>query len=121
MTKTILVIEDDPDVRDFEAMVLTREGFAVETASTGSAALEQLERKTYDGIVLDVGLPEIDGVEIARRIRTLKANRRTPLIMVTGSDDPQARSEGFAAGVVVFLNKPITASSFRSAIHSAMR
>ncbi len=120
-TKRVLVIEDDPMTLRLEQSLLAEDGFAVDSAPDGVIGLEKLRKLTYDAIVLDVGLPGMDGYEVAARIRGLETNRDTPLIMVTASTDPDARTRGFAAGVIVFVRKPFTASTFRSIIQSAIR
>lgn len=114
--KRLLVVEDDPEMRALEVMLLADEGFAVDTASNGQDALARVETTRYDAIVLDVGLPDLDGFEIARRVRTLAANRLTPLVMVTGTCDRGAWRQGFETGVAVFMQKPMTPSAFRTAV-----
>ena len=66
-------------------------------------------------------MPGMDGYEVARKIQRLDPNKRTPLIMVTGTTDRDAAKRGFSAGIVVFMNKPFTVTSFRSAVHSVVR
>lgn len=118
--KRILVVDDDPEIRRLEETILIQDGFEVDTAEDGPRAIEKLRTTTYDGVVLDIGMPGMDGYEVARKIQQLDANKRTPLIMVTGSAERDAAKRGFSAGVVVFMNKPFSVASFRSAIHSAI-
>jgi CheY-like chemotaxis protein len=118
--KTVLVIEDDPVMLRLEQSLLAKNGFAVDGAADGVKALEKVKTRRYDAVVLDIELPEMDGYEVATRIRELEMNRETPLIMVTASDDPDARKRGFGAGVMVFVKKPFTASNFHTMVQSAI-
>lgn len=118
--KRLLVIEDDPEMQALEVMLLTDDGFAVDATSNGQDALAKAKTTPYDAIVLDVGLPDLDGFEIARQVQALAANRRTPLVMVTGTREPGAWRLGFQTGVVVFMQKPVTPSTFRAAVQSVL-
>lgn len=116
----LLVVEDQEHVLRLERMVLITDGFDVETASGGREALEKLKSTRYDGIVLDMLMPEIDGCEVVRQIKSFGLHRQTPVIMVTASLEPGMRQRAFEAGAAAFLNKPFTAEAFRSVIHSAI-
>jgi CheY-like chemotaxis protein len=113
----LLVVEDQEHVLRLERMVLIADGFDVETASGGREALEKLKRTRYDGIVLDILMPDIDGWEVFRQLKSDALNRRTPVIVVTASLEPGIRQRAFEAGAAAFLNKPFTAEAFRSVIH----
>ena len=119
MSKRILLVEDDSEILGLQKEILTRAGFAVDSATGGSHALEQLKTVKYDAIVLDVEMPGMDGYEVARQIRQLKgseSNRGTPIIFVTGTTDREAMQRGFSVGAVAFVSKPFRPAAFRSAI-----
>ena len=116
----LLVVEDQEHILRLERMVLITDGFDVETAAGGREALEKLKGERYDGIVLDVLMPDIDGCEVVRQLKAGGLNRQTPVIMVTASLEPGMRQRAFEAGAAAFLNKPFTADAFRSLIHSAI-
>ncbi len=116
----VLLVEDEQHVLRLERAVLMADGFEVETASGGHDALAKLKSTRYDGIVLDMQMPDIDGCEVAQQVRRIEANARTPVIMVTGSAERAARQRAFDAGAVAFLTKPFTADGFRSAIRTAI-
>ena len=116
----LLVVEDQEQVLRLERMVLITDGLEVETASGGREALEKLKSMRYDGIVLDIVMPDIDGWEVLRQLKSDALNRRTPVILVTASLEPGIRQRAFEAGVAAFLNKPFTAEGFRSAIRTAI-
>lgn len=121
MAKKILVVEDEPEVVDLERAILRGAGYTVDVAQRGSEALEQLSTTAYEAVVLDLIMPGMDGYEIARRMRQLEMNRNTPVVMVTGSGEPDAMRRGFDVGAVVFLRKPFTAGALRSAVRSVVR
>jgi CheY-like chemotaxis protein len=116
----LLVVEDREHVLRLERMVLVTDGFDVDTASGGREALVKLKGGRYDGIVLDIVMPDIDGWEVLRQLKSDALNRRTPVILVTASLEPGLRQRAFEAGAAAFLNKPFTAEAFRSAIHGAI-
>jgi CheY-like chemotaxis protein len=116
----LLVVEDQEHVLRLERMVLITDGFDVEIAAGGREALEKLKSTRYDGVVLDMLMPEVDGCEVARLLKSIGLNRRTPVIMVTASLEPGMRQRAFEAGAAAFLNKPFTAEGFRSAIRTTI-
>ena len=85
MPKKILVIDDDPKMLVLEKTILVQGGFAVETASDGVEGLEKLQAGRYDGIVLDVMMPRMDGYETAKQIKKLEEHKTIPIVMVTAS------------------------------------
>ncbi len=116
----ILLVDDDPITVRLQSGILARSGFTVASSPDGAAALERLQRERFDAIVLDVGLPDLDGYEIARRIGRLPPGARGPVIMVTATADRDALQRGFAAGAILFLAKPFTAMTFRTTVEAAL-
>jgi len=96
MPKKILVIDDDPKMLVLEKTILVQGGFAVETASDGVEGLEKLQVGRYDGIVLDVMMPRMDGYETAKQIKKLEEHKTTPIVMVTASIERSAMTQGIA-------------------------
>ena len=89
-TKTVLVVDDDPDARDFLATVLRDDGFAATTAKDGTDAVAMIERESPDLIALDITMPEKSGVAVYRRLKEDEQLKEIPVIIVTGiSDDFQ--------------------------------
>lgn len=97
MSIRILVVDDNPDilanVRDFLSM---KDGWAPETASTGREALERIDRSTFDLVILDVGLPDTDGMTLTRRLRA--SGFTAPILMLTARDTIDDRVEGLTSG-----------------------
>ena len=121
MPKKILVIDDDPRMLAMEKTILLQGGFAVETASDGVEGLEKLQTGPYDGIVLDVMMPRMDGYETAKKIKKLEEHKTTPIVMVTASVGRSAMAQGFSSGAVVFMNKPFTAKKFLTVVQTITR
>ena len=104
---TVLLIEDNPLNADMLARRLRRAGYHVEIAETGTKGLEKCEYLNPDLILLDIRLPDIHGIEVARRIRQLEANRKTPLIAVTADAIPDVIDAALEAGCNGVLTKPL--------------
>jgi two-component system CheB/CheR fusion protein len=103
----VVVVEDSEDSRDLLCMFLRRAGFECHTADNGTAALALIERERPDIAILDVGLPEMDGFEVARRLRQHPMLRDTVLIALTGYGRASDRATSRAAGFDEHLVKPV--------------
>ena len=101
----ILVVDDDPGLRSLVGLALERAGFAVVTAADGQAALVQTAREAPDLIILDQGLPELDGLEVCRRIR---ARSEVPIIFLTARDEELDRVLGLELGADDYVTKPFS-------------
>jgi two-component system OmpR family response regulator len=101
----ILVVDDDPNLRGLVGLALERAGFTVVTAADGQVALMQAAREAPDLIVLDQGLPEVDGLEVCRRIR---ARSEVPIIFLTARDDELDRILGLELGADDYVTKPFS-------------
>ncbi len=107
MTARVLVVDDVPaNVRLLEAR-LTAEYFDVVTATCGQEALAVCERAECDLVLLDVMMPDMDGFEVCRRLKSNPATQHIPVVMVTALDQPSDRVRGLEAGADDFLTKPI--------------
>src|SRR5512141_2569692 len=108
MSARILVVDDVPaNVKLLEAR-LSAEYFDVMTASNGAEALAICQRAECDIILLDVMMPDIDGFEVCRRLKTDPATHHIPVVMVTALDSPSDRNRGLEAGADDFLTKPVS-------------
>lgn len=101
----ILVVDDDPHLRDLLSITLQRSGFDVLSASDGQIALTHAARERPDLIVLDVGLPEIDGFEVCRRLRT---RSEVPVLFLTARDEEIDRVVGLELGADDYVTKPFS-------------
>lgn len=106
----ILVAEDHPHNRTVFAAVLQPLGHHVEFANDGQQALELLDSRPYDLMLLDVRMPRLDGYQVLERLRANPRHRGLPVVLVTADDAPEQRRRGFEVGATDFLSKPLDAS-----------
>lgn len=116
-SRTAVVIEDDDDVRDLLHTVLTGSGFKVHTAPAGLAGVQMVRRLQPDVVTLDVGLPDIDGFEVARRIRDFSS---TLIVMLTARSDAADEARGLESGADAYLHKPFRPSELRKRIEEGL-
>jgi two-component system cell cycle response regulator len=121
MTARILVVDDVPaNVKLLEAR-LTAEYFDVMTATSGAEALAACERAECDMVLLDVMMPDMDGFEVCRRVKSNPATQHIPIVMVTALDQPSDRVKGLDAGADDFLTKPVSDIALLARVRSLVR
>lgn len=103
----ILIVDDNVDAADSIAMLLRMEGHETRTVNTARAALLAVPDFTPEVVLLDIGLPEMDGYEVARRLRTQNGVHRMRLVAVTGYGQPADRRRAHAAGFDEHMVKPV--------------
>ena len=115
----ILVVEDDALLAEGLTSVLTRAGYVVEHATTGRHADILLVDEEFDLIVLDVGLPDIDGFEVLRRLRQRRS--ATNVLVLTARDAVEDRVRGLDLGADDYLTKPFSVSEFEARVRALLR
>ncbi|MGW2936035.1 response regulator transcription factor [Streptomyces sp. NPDC001156] len=115
----VLVVDDDDAVRRSLAHALTRDGYEVTVAADGTAALESLAAGRQDAVVLDILMPEPNGLEVCRRVRA--RGDRTPILMLTARDLVADRVAGLDAGADDYLAKPFALEELRARIRALLR
>jgi DNA-binding response OmpR family regulator len=115
----VLVVEDEHAIADLERMYLSREGFGVHVEHDGTAGLAAAQRLKPVAIVLDVGLPGIDGTEICRRLRA--AEDWTPILFVTARDEEVERVLGLEMGADDYLVKPFSPRELVARVKAVLR
>ncbi len=119
---TIVVVEDDAHISDLVDMLLRAEGFRVIQAAEGVPGLAAIERERPRLIILDVGLPDIDGLEVMRRVRALPgAVARTPAIMLTARDGEIDRVLGLEIGADDYVTKPFSNRELVARVKAMLR
>ena len=108
------MVDDDARSRNLLEIVLTIEGYGVVSAESGAQALALIEQQSPDAVLLDFLMPGMDGPELCARIRGLPLQRRLPLIVLSGMDDPQARQAAREAGADDFIVKPFDRADLRA-------
>lgn len=115
----VLVVEDDAEVRDFLLRVLKDAAWAADPVASGMGALDALARCTYDLVVLDVGLPDIDGFEVCRRMR--QRGDRSPVLVLSARKAVNDRVQGLDAGADDYLAKPFAVSELLARLRALAR
>ena len=121
MRRKILVVEDDPDQLELIRWNLRNAGFAIGTASNGVDALVKTRSVLPDLIVLDLMLPQLNGLDICRTLRENPATATIPVIMLTGMHSHLTRLAGFEAGINVFLTKPYLPEELISKVEELLK
>jgi CheY-like chemotaxis protein len=106
-TSLVLVVDDNPDATESLALILEIEGFRALTAHDGRSALDRVEQERPDAVLLDLGLPDLDGVEVGRRIRARRDGARILLVAISGHGGQDDIAATRAAGFDAHLVKPV--------------
>ncbi|HUK36068.1 MAG TPA: HD domain-containing phosphohydrolase [Vicinamibacterales bacterium] len=119
--ETILVVEDDVQVASLITRLMHHQGFRTEVAVDGESGLVSIAERPPALILLDVGLPGIDGYEVCRRVKENPATRLTPVILLTGRHAPDSRIAGINAGADDFVPKPFRADELQARVRSLIK
>jgi two-component system, OmpR family, phosphate regulon response regulator OmpR len=118
MVERILLVEDDPRLAEMLLEYLGQAGFGVTVASLGATALERLNEAQYDAVILDLMLPDMDGLEVCRRLR---AQGDTPVLMLTARGDAIDRIVGLELGADDYLPKPFEPRELLARLRAIVR
>ncbi len=121
VTSRLLLIDDDLRLIDMVGGYLRNNGFDVTTAHTLAAGREQLKQGTFDALVLDLMLPDGDGLDFTRELRSQPRTRRLPLLMLTARGEPMDRIVGLEIGADDYLGKPFEARELLARIKALLR
>ncbi|HET7011388.1 MAG TPA: response regulator transcription factor [Anaerolineales bacterium] len=116
--ETVLVVDDETNIVELTRLYLEREGFVVESASDGAAALERVQSRPPALMVLDLMLPVVDGFEVCRRVR---AASDLPIIMLTARDDDVDKIVGLELGADDYLTKPFNPRELVARVKAILR
>jgi two-component system, OmpR family, response regulator MprA len=115
----ILVVDDDRSVRDALRRALGLAGYDVYSAEGGQQALTQIAASVPDAVVLDIGLPDIDGLEVCRRLR--RTGNRIPILILTARDAVEDRIDGLDAGADDYVVKPFDLGELKARLRALLR
>jgi two-component system response regulator MprA len=115
----VLVVDDDRALRDALRRALSLGGYDVEVAENGQHGLSRIAAADPDAVVLDVGMPDIDGLEVCRRLRS--TGNRVPILMLTARDAVEDRIEGLDAGADDYLVKPFDVGELQARLRALVR
>jgi two-component system alkaline phosphatase synthesis response regulator PhoP len=118
VTSRILIVDDEPKILDVLKLYLEREGFAVAAALSGKGALEQVAAHKPDLVILDLNLPDIDGLEVCR---TIRKQNDVPIIMLTGRGEEVDKIVGLELGADDYVTKPFSAREIVARVKAVLR
>ncbi len=118
MEKTVLVVDDEEAILEILEMNLRREGYQVLTSQTGQQALDEVKKREPDLILLDIGLPDLDGFEVCRRIRAFS---EVPVVMVTAREDDVDKIVGLETGADDYVVKPFNPKELMARVKAILR
>ena len=116
--ETILIVEDDAQIRNFIAYTLKQEGFTYQTARTAQEAMSILVSQNVDLMLLDLGLPDFDGMEVIEKVRSWS---EIPIVIVSARDQDKDKAAALDAGADDYLTKPFSAMELMARIRVAIR
>jgi DNA-binding response OmpR family regulator len=117
-SKTILVVDDEPRIVELARDYLEHAGFAVVTAPDGRSALDEVRHRRPDLVVLDLGLPQLDGLDVTRSIRR---DSNLPIVMLTARDDEVDKLVGLELGADDYLTKPFSPRELVARVKAVLR
>ena len=119
--KTILVIEDEQDILELIVYHLKKDGATVKTAATGEDGLVAARAESPDLVILDLMLPGVDGLEVCRRLKTDRALRRIPIVMVTAKGEESDVVTGLELGADDYVPKPFRPKELLARVRAVLR
>src|SRR5579872_1562193 len=118
MAPSILVVDDDPHIRDVVRFAFERTGMTISIAQDGKEALAQFDSDVHDLVVLDIGMPEMDGLEVCRQIRK---NSDTPILFLSARDEEIDRVLGLEIGGDDYVTKPFSPRELVARVNAILR
>jgi phosphate regulon transcriptional regulator PhoB len=120
-TIRILVVDDERDLVELVSYNLTKEGFKVSSASNGEEALDKIKKTGFDLIILDLMLPDIQGTELCRIIRSNPKTQTIPIIMLTAMSDVTDKIRGLETGADDYMTKPFSPKELIARVNAVLR
>src|SRR5262245_16082837 len=121
MASRILIVEDDPDIAELVARYLDKAGYTTERTATGRDALAALAARMPDLMVLDLMLPQVDGLEVCRAVRSSESTAGLPIIMLTARAEESERIVGLELGADDYLAKPFSPNELVARVRALLR
>ncbi len=120
-TYKILIVDDEPDILEFIGYNLKKEGYVIHTASTGKDGIDSARKHQPDLILLDIMLPEMDGIEVCEEIRKIPSLSRTTIAFLTARGEDYSQIAGFEAGGDDYITKPVKMKVLTSRIRALLK
>ncbi len=117
---TIMVVDDEPELVTIVSLMLEKRGFNVRCAYSGQELFAGLEEQKPDLIILDIMMPEMDGLEVLRRLKSAPETSSIPVMMLTARDQPEDILRGYKTGADFYIPKPFTKHQLLDGINSIL-
>ena len=121
MSSRVLIVEDEPDIRELVVHHLKREGYQVSAAASGEEALRQVQAVPPDLVLLDLMMPAMDGLEVCRRLRQDPVTASLPIVMLTAKGDEVDRVLGLELGADDYVVKPFSPKELLARVRAVLR
>ena len=119
--KRILIVEDEESLLKLETILLTVKGYEVSGALTGNDALNKISNETFDLILLDIMLPDIDGFEVCCRVKKDPRTSGIPVVILTAKKNPDDQERGLSCGASAYLTKPFKSAMIIEVIQKILQ
>ena len=116
--KKILIVDDDVLIRETVGMALVQEGFEVSSLEGGAQVVDEVKRSKPDLVILDLYMPDINGLDVCRALKSDAATKTVPIMIFTGSNETIDVMSGIDAGAFEYITKPIDGRQLIAKIHS---
>lgn len=120
MKQSLLIVDDEPMTRDLLRLMLERAGFVISEAEDGNEALEKIKENPPDAVILDVMMPNMDGITVCKILRSQEATASLPVIMLSARTHLDAVEKGLRAGATRYLSKPVSRQDLIQNIREAI-
>lgn len=121
MAKTALIVDDSASMRQMVGFTLQDRGFTVTEACDGKDALTKANGKSFNIVITDVNMPNMDGITLIRELRTQETFKFTPILMLTTESQESKKQEGKAAGATGWMVKPFNPDQLMSVVNKVVR
>lgn len=121
MPKVILTVDDSRSIRQMVSFTLTQAGYQVVEAVDGRDALTKLAASTVDMVITDLNMPNVDGIELIRQVRTMPKYKFIPILMLTTESQDAKKQQGKAAGATGWIVKPFNATQLVDVVKKVLR
>jgi len=118
---TLLIVDDDADIQRILTLRLQQDGYRVARALTGAEALSATQKQSFDLIILDLLLPDIDGFAVLAALRARSATAMTPILLLSARDSPQQKVRGLQLGADDYITKPFSPAELQARIRATLR
>ena len=119
--KKILLIEDEPTWKEILQSALKDVHVSIEHADTGRGGLQLAEKGTFDLVIVDLGLPDLDGFELLRKLKALLPHPHTPILVLSAWKETAHKLRGFECGIADYLTKPIELAELKARVQAILR